>query len=200
MNTNLSCLCTDETVYSVYTVSADKKSITVDTSSDKKIYRPTDFAPEIVVDYLHIGYLAFNNTDTSNAVFDFVSKYGMPKRNIKKVNIKDFSDDAEALYSHFFEIASEAYPSTPEWILETDPMSGIIIRNDHAISLSWQTSGLLNAIEITYTLMLCGETKQLGLCKHCGAPFYAKNPKSEFCSSQCRNRFNVYKSRKKHQK
>ena len=33
--------------------------------------------------------------------------------------------------------------------------------------------------------------------KHCGEPFYGKNPKTEFCSPQCRNRFNVYKSRRK---
>ena len=34
-------------------------------------------------------------------------------------------------------------------------------------------------------------------CKHCGKIFYREDLRMEFCSPQCRNRFNVYKSRKK---
>ena len=45
--------------------------------------------------------------------------------------------------------------------------------------------------------MLCSEKNPLKICKHCGKVFYAKNPKAEYDSSQCRNQANVYKSRNK---
>ena len=45
--------------------------------------------------------------------------------------------------------------------------------------------------------MLCSEKNPLKICKHCGKVFYAKNPKAEYCSPQCRNQANVYKSREK---
>ena len=199
MNKKFCYTCTNETVYSTYNISDDKKYITADKSLAKMTYCPMDFAADIVVAYLNIGYLSSKSVDTANLVYDFISKYGMPNRSAKKISIKGFSDDAEALYLQLAEITAEIYPTDPEWILETDPMSGIITRKDNEFTLFWQTSGLLSAIEIAYTIMLCSDIKQLGVCKHCGAPFYAKNPKSEFCSSQCRNQFNVYKSRKKYQ-
>lgn len=190
--------CTKETVYSLYSISDDGKYITTDKAKENLTYCPMDYATEIVVAYLNIGYFSSKASDTSDLVYDFISKYGMPDRKSKKISIKDFSEDAESLYLHFAEITADDYPENPEWILETDPMSGIITHNSGNIELSWQTSGLLNAIEIAYSILLCSDTKQLGVCKHCGAPFYAKNPKSEFCSPQCRNQHNVYKSRRKY--
>lgn len=52
-------------------------------------------------------------------------------------------------------------------------------------------------IECTNGFMLCSEKNPLRICKHCGKVFYAKNPKAEYDSSQCRNQANVYKSRNK---
>lgn len=56
---------------------------------------------------------------------------------------------------------------------------------------------LKKAIDMAFGFMLCSEKNPIRICKHCGKVFYAKNPKAEYDSSQCRNQANVYKSRNK---
>lgn len=63
--------------------------------------------------------------------------------------------------------------------------------------ISWQPNSLKQAIDLSFGFMLCSEKNPLKICKHCGKVFYAKNPKAEYCSPQCRNQANVYKSREK---
>jgi hypothetical protein len=63
--------------------------------------------------------------------------------------------------------------------------------------ISWQPNSLKQAIDMAFGFMLCSEKNPLRICKHCGKVFYAKNPKAEYDSSQCRNQANVYKSRNK---
>ena len=46
---------------------------------------------------------------------------------------------------------------------------------------------------MAFGFMLCSEQNPIKICKHCGKVFYAKNPKAEYDSSQCRNQANVYK-------
>lgn len=40
-------------------------------------------------------------------------------------------------------------------------------------------------------------TKPLRLCKHCTKVFVVSRPRNQFCSPECKNRYNVYKSRSK---
>ena len=63
--------------------------------------------------------------------------------------------------------------------------------------ISWQPNSLKQAIDMSFGFMICSEKNPLRICKHCGKVFYAKNPKAEYDSSQCRNQANVYKSRNK---
>lgn len=46
-------------------------------------------------------------------------------------------------------------------------------------------------------IMLTDENSSLKVCKHCGKVFVATRPNMEFCSPQCKNQYNVYKSRAK---
>jgi len=41
------------------------------------------------------------------------------------------------------------------------------------------------------------ETRPLRQCKHCGKIFFREDLRMEFCSPQCRNKFNVGKFRRK---
>lgn len=63
--------------------------------------------------------------------------------------------------------------------------------------ICWQPNSLKQALDMSFGFMLCSEKNPLRICKHCGKVFYAKNPKAEYDSSQCRNQANVYKSRNK---
>ena len=48
-----------------------------------------------------------------------------------------------------------------------------------------------------FSFMLTDDTKPLRLCKYCTKVFVAGRPSAAFCSPQCKNRYNVYKSRGK---
>lgn len=197
MNNKFNCTCVNEKVLSSYTLSEDNKFIIPVSGATETEYCPFDNTEKLVVDYLNIGYIYSIGGDVVDSVYKFVSAYGMPQRRLKKLDIIDFAEGAEALYLHFAEISTEPYPENPEWVLEPEPVSGVVIGGGDMPVLQWQTGSLADAIELGYTILVCNDIKKLGLCKHCFKPFYAKNPKSEFCSPSCRNRYNVYKSRSK---
>ena len=48
-----------------------------------------------------------------------------------------------------------------------------------------------------FSFMLTDDDSSLKLCKHCGKAFAAARSNMEFCSPQCKNQYNVYKSRSK---
>ena len=191
--------CKTEKVFKKYYIEETdgKKYIYPDTASEIKEISPFEDALKMVLEYLNIGYLAENGYATEDKVLGFVSEYGFPKRNSKRCSIDELTEDMQVLYLHFSEISASEYPDEPEWILETEPMAAVIRREGENVYTEWQTKNLAAAIETAYTLLICDEHRYIGLCKHCGKPYQVKNPKSEFCSAPCRNRFNVYKSRAK---
>ena len=48
-----------------------------------------------------------------------------------------------------------------------------------------------------FSFMLTDDNSRLKVCKHCGKAFAATRSNMEFCSPQCKNQYNVYKSRAK---
>lgn len=198
----INCTCQDEVVYSSYTTVFGSDNSEADmyiepaANAKKKEYCPFDIIEEIVYDYLYIGYLRSTSQNYRDNVINFVSSYGDLSRGKNKINIADFAEDAELLYLHFTEIMSRPYPKNPEWVLEPSiaPLTPVV--SDGKTVLMWHTENLANAIEIGYTMLLASD-KNLGLCKHCKRPYIAQNPKREFCSSECRNIYNVRKHRAK---
>lgn len=191
--------CSSEEKYSNCYIEEQNGSLWVvaDLKSGKHSYCPFDNPVKLVVDYLSIGYKAEHGIDPSDSVLEFVKEYGFMSRNDKRLNISDFAEDAQMLYLHFAEAEAIPYPENPEFVLETDAISAVIMISQDGKYINWQTQGLSSAIELAYTLLLCSDEKAIGICKHCGMPYYSKNPKTEFCSPSCRNRYNVYKSRAK---
>lgn len=170
--------------------------IVPDTGSGKIEYCPFDDALSMVLSYLSIGYYHNLGQDTEAMVYDFVRTYGSMSRTEDRTNVLDFAEDAQMLYLHFSE-ATSVSGGEPEFILETDPVSAVLRVTDDAKYTEWQTESLSSAIELAYALLLCNNEKVIDTCKYCKMPFYAKNPKTEFCSPSCRNKYNVYKSRSK---
>ena len=64
-------------------------------------------------------------------------------------------------------------------------------------TLVWDFHSLLLGIQMMFSFMLVNEQNPLKICKHCNTVFKANRPSAVFCSPQCKNRYNVYKSRKK---
>ena len=63
--------------------------------------------------------------------------------------------------------------------------------------IEWNFNSLKLAIDTMFALNETSERKTVKMCKHCGKPFSSENLKAEYCSPQCRNQANVYKSRAK---
>jgi hypothetical protein len=63
--------------------------------------------------------------------------------------------------------------------------------------IEWNFNSLKLAIDTMFALNETTERQTVKMCKHCGKPFASDNLKAEYCSPQCRNQANVYKSRAK---
>lgn len=61
----------------------------------------------------------------------------------------------------------------------------------------WDFHSLLLVTQLMFSFMLTDTEKPIRLCKHCTKAFVANRADAVFCSPQCKNKFNVYKSRAK---
>ena len=64
-------------------------------------------------------------------------------------------------------------------------------------TIVWDFHSLLLGIQMMFSFVLTDGDKPIRLCKHCTKAFVASRPSAVFCSAQCKNKHNVYKSRAK---
>jgi hypothetical protein len=62
-------------------------------------------------------------------------------------------------------------------------------------SFLWDFHSLLLGIQMMFSFMLTDSENPIKLCRHCTKAFVASRPSTVFCSPQCKNKHNVYKSR-----
>ena len=79
---------------------------------------------------------------------------------------------------------------------------GGIASNYHILLLDkptivWDFYSLLLGVQMMFSFMLTDSENPIRLCRHCTKAFVASRPSAVFCSPQCKNKHNVYKSRAK---
>ena len=62
-------------------------------------------------------------------------------------------------------------------------------------TIIWDFHSLMLGIQMMFSFMLTDSETPVKLCKHCAKAFIASRPSTVFCSPQCKNNHNVYKSR-----
>lgn len=67
-------------------------------------------------------------------------------------------------------------------------------------TIVWDFHSLILGVQMMFSFMLTDTEKPIRLCKHCLQAFVASRPSAVFCSPQCKNKHNVYKSRSKDKK
>lgn len=67
-------------------------------------------------------------------------------------------------------------------------------------TIIWDFHSLSLGIQMMFSFMLADDAKPMRMCRHCTKVFVANRPSSQFCSPQCKNKYNVYKSRAKDKK
>ena len=68
---------------------------------------------------------------------------------------------------------------------------------NNQVKIRWEISSLKQMIDTYFAFIISSDINTIKMCKHCKKIFIGKNPKAEYCSPQCRNQANVYKSRAK---
>ena len=76
------------------------------------------------------------------------------------------------------------------------PTYHIALKEDKPV-LVWDFYSLSTVIRLMFSTALTDEKNPLRLCKHCQEVYIASRPNAVFCSTQCKNRYNVYKTRNK---
>jgi hypothetical protein len=61
--------------------------------------------------------------------------------------------------------------------------------------LKWDFHSLLQAVQLLLSVTLADANRPLRMCPECDKVFYATDPRAVFCSKECKNRYNVRKSR-----
>lgn len=64
-------------------------------------------------------------------------------------------------------------------------------------TIVWDFHSLLLGIQMMFSFMLTDTQQPMRICKKCTKVFRASRPSAVFCSSRCKNQYNVYKSRQK---
>jgi len=73
------------------------------------------------------------------------------------------------------------------------PSYRIILRDKP--TLVWEFFSLLRSMQLMYSFMLTNDKKPIRSCKHCDKAFIACRANAAFCSAECKNQYNVQKSR-----
>ncbi len=117
---------------------------------------------------------------------------------------RQFKDLAFSFYSSFFyyndkdtldEATRDLYRQGMEAFGGIAPTYRIALLDRPTII--WDFHSLLLCLQMMFSFMLTDEESTLKVCKHCNKIFVASRPNTEFCSPQCKNRYNVYKSRRR---
>jgi hypothetical protein len=68
---------------------------------------------------------------------------------------------------------------------------------DDKPKIVWDFYSLLLTIQTMFGFALTDETRPLRVCKHCNLAFISTHHGAVFCKPECKNQYNVYKSRDK---
>ena len=98
----------------------------------------------------------------------------------------EFSDSEKELYRQMMTVFNANSPTYHILLLDKP-------------TLVWNFGSLAIADQMLFSLSLTDDKTPIRLCKHCAKAFIPSRPNALFCSSKCKNQYNVYKSRAKEQ-
>lgn len=191
-------------------------------SSTISNYEPFENMESLLVELLDIGRLANRNDLKNNlqdVVLSFVKKYGLLGIETSWKNSKYYEEHFDEIYnkdykeqlSDFVDYTKHEYNVLIDYLNLETTKSGdleitdyfkikeaeLFIMTDGTLRIKWKLSSLRQAIDLYSSVLISQHKDKLRICKHCSKAFIAKNPKTEYCSFQCKNQSNVYKSRNK---
>lgn len=193
--------------------------LTPTNTAQPSIYDPLAEYQKIVLDAISIGRMGMSkkpDTEIQKAIQQFAVKYGLFGLMTALPTTPNFME-YEAVYlpeNHFIKeetMSTEKYlalffPFDKLDVIKRGIESMWNIRNDRVMMalalimtdkpiIVWDFHSLLLGIQIMFRFMLTDSENPIKLCKHCTKAFVASRPSAVFCSPQCKNKHNAYKSR-----
>lgn len=97
----------------------------------------------------------------------------------------DLSEDDKTLYRQMMTVFDS-----------NSPTYHIALRDDKPV-LVWNFGSLAIAVQMLFSLSITDDKKPIRVCKQCAKAFIPPRPNAVFCSSKCKNQYNVYKTERK---
>ena len=145
--------------------------------------------------------LAMTFTDRETAVnMSFQRTYAEPYEWVKTQFIDWallFTTSTIYYENEFNDSEKELYRQMMTVFNANSPTYHILLLNKP--TLVWNFGSLAIAVQMLFSLSLTDDKTPIRLCKHCAKAFIPSRPNALFCSSKCKNQYNVYKSRAKEQ-
>ena len=188
--------------YELKTAEDGKRYITPGKSAKPDVYNPLKEVPNIVLDALNVGMLMMGRkpeAEVEKAVMEFITRYGLLGLMTALPTTPSFMD-YEAVYlpkNHFIMGEDERglHRKARAALGGIAPSYHIELLDKPTIY--WDFHSLLLGIQMMFSFMLVDGDQPLRLCKHCQKVFLGSRSNAAFCSSRCKNQYNVYKSRGK---
>ena len=162
--------------------------ITPAAGAEPEVYDPLKDAERMVLDAPQAVSMSFQR--------EYAERYDWLARQFKDLA---FSFYSSFLYYNDYDVLDEM---TRDLYRQGMAAFGGIAPTYHIALLDrptiiWDFHSLLLCLQMMFSFMLTDADSTLKACKHCNKIFTASRPNAEFCSPQCKNRYNVYKSRGK---
>ena len=184
-------------------------------------YNCAEQVETLVADAVELGrQIAENASELDRACAAFAARHGLlgletgksaglfSKSNVaplyRPVNDKGYGEELErfkaemtALYQHFVSSRGKA--------IAVDAIPAITGSLSYKLTfgqmpqLIWETDNLINVLRLAYAAIITNSGTVLKVCKNCGKVYYNPHAKSEFCSTKCRNYYNVKAFRERQQ-
>lgn len=174
-------------------------------------YNCAEHAEQMVADALELGrQLNMEGTDQDRLCADFAVRYGLlgpdvelgqaigeepdtppPFRPVGTIeygeDMDSFQKEFKHLYQHFLHANGEGETPVGE-------LTGLLpyrLTAGRTPQLIWEIKSLESVLRLTYAALITAPSRSLKICKNCGRVYYNPRAKSEFCSTRCRNYYNV---------
>ena len=124
--------------------------------------------------------------------------------NCRPLNSREYGEELEQfkvcfmqLYQHFLTTRGELKAEPIPAVLDVSGILSYRLTSGEMPQLVWQVRSLQSVLRLSYAAMVTGDKPGLRVCKNCGKVYYNSHVKSEFCSTRCRNYYNVKVFRKR---
>ena len=148
-------------------------------------YKISEVVDQMIMDYIDIGKTyEFEKYKVKDMIIEFIKNYGL-------IGIISY------MPLNFNYISSEKIFLNSNNDLGMENITINAKAGDTHFLLQWVFNSLASALDTILLVKICDKNQPLRMSKHCEKLFIVENVRAEYCSPQCRNQANVYKSREK---